>query len=401
MSGKNKLLLSIGILPVLAAGALLLLDQQWIPAILIGFSILVLGTIILLPGGSNGVSAIATAHDAHMLDRLCRNMQEVLSDIELAQHEQINKTQHELSQVKALVNNAIENLVTSFKGLESQSNGQQQVVMGILQQVGTHTRSDSDNSASTNEALQVIQLFVDGINAMGEGSMELVRAMDVMKGKIVQIDTLLGEVEAISSQTNLLALNAAIEAARAGDAGQGFAVVAAEVRSLSQRSNQFSNEIRLQYSGIKKAMEQAGLAVGRMASQDLKLILESRDRVEQMFADMDSFNALIAKSLQDISNTSADISASVSTAVRCLQFEDMTNQLLVHMENRMQCMEDYLSKLSGVSVQIGNFDANGINGESQTNLAESFKANTAGCFSQVNRASVSQSAMDGGEAVLF
>jgi len=170
----------------------------------------------------------------------------------------------------------------------------------------------------------------------------MVTSLSSMKSYLVEVDLLLQEIDGISAQTNLLALNAAIEAARAGENGRGFAVVADEVRALSKRSNVFSEQVRGKFTMVKSEMDVASHVVGKMASRDMSMSLNSKDHLSDLMKDIDDINVDVAQKLNEVSAVSEELNVDVGNAVRSLQFEDISRQLLEHMEHRIQSLSQMI-----------------------------------------------------------
>jgi len=269
--------------------------------------------------------------------------------------EQYAQAQAELQQVRNLVTDAIHKLIASFTNLESLTRNQQTLALEITQhQTAEHADGRNlDFESFLGEIASTLSVFVDTTVDTSRVGMDLVGGMDDINSRVNDIVGVLGEIESISKQTNLLALNAAIEAARAGEAGRGFAVVADEVRNLSMRSNQFSAQIRTYMNGVLESIHAAEQSIHGMASKDMNFALISRERVGNMLDSVRNLNTHMTNTVQQINGISMEVGTEVGRTITSLQFQDLVTQLLARVEDRMQAMGAALQEVNHLQVQAG------------------------------------------------
>ncbi len=144
----------------------------------------------------------------------------------------------------------------------------------------------SDQSSHiTNDGMAIVQTTVSEIREQSSRTQEDAAKIQALADQTQQIGSIVGTIEDIAAQTNLLALNAAIEAARAGEAGRGFAVVADEVRALASRTTKSTQEISQMVSQIQN---DAHVATQSMAASvdNMGTIAERAANVENTLVDV-------------------------------------------------------------------------------------------------------------------
>ncbi|WP_459746929.1 methyl-accepting chemotaxis protein [Pseudomonas sp. 3A(2025)] len=161
-----------------------------------------------------------------------------------------------------------------------------------------------------NEAIGQIERLA---KAMGNST----TAMDELKRESDKIGSVLDVIKSVAQQTNLLALNAAIEAARAGEAGRGFAVVADEVRSLAQRTQKSTEEIEALIAGLQNGTQQvSSIMDDSLALTDSSVELTRRaggtlESITRTVSAIQSMNQQIAAAAEQQSATAEEINRSV------------------------------------------------------------------------------------------
>lgn len=188
-------------------------------------------------------------------------------------------------------------------------------------QLASEAATDASRSANDgSKAMADARKMTEATNRALEESTKMVVQL---AEKVESIARVTGSIHDISDQTNLLALNAAIEAARAGEHGRGFAVVADEVRSLSRRTQEFTDEIRSTVDELKNLSDAttAAMEIGQTRSGESNRAIhnaaEAIGRIEQAIDAVSSMNNQIASACEQQAATSLQINESIhSVATR-------------------------------------------------------------------------------------
>ncbi len=176
--------------------------------------------------------------------------------------------------------------------------------------------AESANSAeqSSNETASIVSNAVDSVNQLATNVQKAVTVIAQLEGDVNNISGSLSVIQDIAEQTNLLALNAAIEAARAGEQGRGFAVVADEVRQLATRTQTSTQEIKTRIQALQDASD-AAVEIMRLSHEsglttveEAKEASESIEKVLMSIRTIMDMNSLIATATEEQSQVGQEIS---------------------------------------------------------------------------------------------
>ena len=211
--------------------------------------------------------------------------------------------------------------VHSLQGVTSRVAASVEQITASINEVAGHSAraTDSSHSVKQRTAQGVVELSslsasLSQTEASVATASELTKSFINDVGKIDELVTLVSE---IASQTNLLALNAAIEAARAGEQGRGFAVVADEVRKLATHSDQTASLIR---ENTLRLGEQSDQVSGAMAGseQSLQDCVERMSKVQQSLNEIDALITAVADGADEVANRVGKQSAAAQDIVQSM-----------------------------------------------------------------------------------
>lgn len=208
--------------------------------------------------------------------------------------------------------NAMHSLEKLAAGVQSMSTTSTQT-FGLAEQVGQASR---EGVAVIREVAGEIAGISSAVSHAGEGMARLI-------GEARDIDHIVGVIREVADQTNLLALNAAIEAARAGEHGRGFAVVADEVRGLAERTTHATRQIATLVERIQTLSQDATLAMNRTADQTRSSV-ESSEGAAALVRQIEAAASQSMQAMQQMC-TALDTQREQATSV-VVRIADMSRQ---------------------------------------------------------------------------
>lgn len=207
-----------------------------------------------------------TAQLLIMLGRMRTNLHGTIDQI-YAAASQLSQSVQEMGTIAEA---SAQNLQLQNNEIEQAAVAVNQMSQAAVEVAGNASNTVTESQASTQAAAQGqmrLSATISSIKELTDNVLDSSQQAEGLAERTQSISSILDVIRAIANQTNLLALNAAIEAARAGEAGRGFAVVADEVRSLAQRTSASTTEIETLISGVQQSTQETAESLRHTATQ--------------------------------------------------------------------------------------------------------------------------------------
>jgi methyl-accepting chemotaxis protein len=249
------------------------------------------------------------------------------------------------------VEKASYDLTDRFKTLAQNANTQSEIVEGLLTNLGTIVLED--RRISIEEFIQLFSKTLDdSISKMlfiSKKALSMVYNMGDAIKNLHEIERFSKKIQQITKQSNLLALNALIEAARAGDAGKGFGVVADEVKALSHEIAVLSDTMSVRTGIILKSVTDGFDVLKEVATTDMQDNILAKDTLEYLMHGLAKQSNDSKQVMQQSASSSREISNSIQAMIVDLQFQDRNTQV---MENSVNIIRQNLDMLEVIRQKV-------------------------------------------------
>ncbi|MGG0670465.1 methyl-accepting chemotaxis protein [Lederbergia citrisecunda] len=300
---------------------------------------------------------------AHSFDHMKNELSSMIKHVNEAADNVVNSSSElafSAEQMSEVVNQstvAAQEVSSASESLSAASNQNltalEQITAGI-QDIANSSSKVAEETLEVSEAAeqgsQLITDSIEGIHTINESVQASMKITETMHIRSSEIEKIIGMITDISDQINLLALNAAIEAARAGDAGKGFSVVASEVRNLAEQSASSANQIRALITEMQNGSRQSVEAMAKVYSdveRETVIVNDAGKTFSSILSKITNISdnvQSVSSTVQEISAGSEQILASTHDTVHSLEISSgHTQNIAASMEEQLASMEEMVA----------------------------------------------------------
>jgi len=288
--------------------------------------------------------------------------EEARKEAENAKREGMLQAARELEDVVEVISTASEELSAQIEQSATGSDMQNQrtaetatameqmnaSVLEVARNSGEASSTAGDASDNATNGAEVVKQMLSGIDTVQDYSETLEKEMEELGNSAEKIGQIIDVISDIADQTNLLALNAAIEAARAGEAGRGFAVVADEVRKLAEKTMTATNEVESAINEIQRGTKQS---IGQCSNtvQEIGNVSEMAENAGNSLTEILALTDTVSEQIQGIAAACEEQSATSEQINRAV---DEINNISTETNSAMRQSAEAVSDLAAQAHQL-------------------------------------------------
>jgi len=304
--------------------------------------------------------------------------------------EELTAVNGHIRQVQKIVHEAVTSLSEGFSKMSSEALRQQDALENTLSGVksgsGEHTLARFIHQGT----LQLDGLL-RGLESANRRSIALAECLEAALSNLTQLGLLSRDVNNVSEQIRYLALNAAIEAAHAGAAGQGFSIVANEVKDLSVRFRDISERMSEKVDSVQEAITGVTHEARLAAEHDAQLVEHTRGEAAVLGENSRSFDRALIEQLNNAQTIGNSLQQGINLCVMGLQFGDLVAQIGAIATERIDVITPAIESIVQVATAVAPCDPQ------LARAAETFERQRHA----VRTTSVQQTSLEAGDVELF